>query len=306
MTKLIQVASFYYQPVVLGRPREDFSVYDAKSGAFVVADGVGLCDGIEYYKRYPGAGSGRLSQAFCGAFIDYFSGHHRGGLREGFRAGNEAAGKINRGRSKYTVLKEHRGLLAATAAMVRLQDRILEWGHICDAGVAIFGSAGEIKLKRDDCRHHFELPRDARRYDIRSRSFFTRTLLRNALGSRGKRLGYGVVTGEPEAEAYLETGLCHLRAGDVVLLYSDGFAPYLGLPNFLKLLLEWDKVQELGEAVEAVITEKTAFIGEVLKKEKITSYQSLEMVEARFKEVLAHHYWELEWGREKSLIVIKV
>lgn len=130
-----------------------------------MADGVGLWEGIEYVGNYPRiSGNARLSKVFAEAFVKYMARHPDASIPEGFRVGNTAAKKINAGRSKYTVFREHKGLFAATATMAVVRKNILRWGHICDAGVTVIDSKGNLKLRKESCNHSFSWPKDSSKF----------------------------------------------------------------------------------------------------------------------------------------------
>ncbi len=295
-------ASFFKE-----RSREDFLAYNTKRGIFAVADGVGLWKDIEYAGKYPrSSGSGRLSRAFCGAFVHHFERNPDAKVIDGFRVGNAAAKKVNHNRSKYDVFRKHRGLFAATAAMARIDGHILNWAHICDAGVMIIDTHGKVKLQKDGCHHYFPWPNDVRGYESSTWTLFARTLVRNAISKENKLLGYGVITGEPEAERYVESGTYRLSSRDVVVLYTDGFAPYLTLPEFRKKLTHLKSLSELREIVDNVVEKKTAPLRKALEGHHIDGRASVEVIEGRLRKILGKRFKEMEWVKEKSLIVVRI
>jgi len=290
-----------------GRPREDFLAYNAQQGAFVVADGVGLWEGIEYMGKYPrSSGSGRLSLAFCEAFTHHFTRHPHAKVADGFMAGNAAAKEVNRDRSKYNVFRKHRGLFAATAAMARVDGQTLHWAHICDAGVMVIGANGKVKLHKDGCRHHFPWPNDVRGYELSMWTLFVRTLVRNAISKENELLGYGVITGEPEVERYVESGTYRLSPNDIVVLHTDGFAPYLALPEFRKRIIQLESQSELRGVVEDFIEKKTASLRKALQGHRVDGRASVEVIEGKLREILGKRFREVEWAKEKSLIIVKI
>lgn len=299
--------SFYDSGFLKNRPREDFSAADTATGVFAVADGVGLWEGIEYVGRYPKvSGSARLSRAFCESFVNYLSHHPRATVAAGFRAGNRAAARVNKNRSKYDAFRKHKGLYAATAAMGRVRGRILEWAHICDAGVAVINKNGKLKFREDGCRHRFPWPKDVRKYDSSTWTFFARTLVRNAVGKDGGLLGYGVITGEQEAERYLEVGRYRLIPGDVVVFYTDGFAPYFSLPMFRKALAKIGSKENLRKEMKGVIGNKTAALRKTLRGCRLDSGASVDVIEGKLRRILGKHFRTIEYAKEKSLIMARV
>jgi hypothetical protein len=289
------------------RPAEDSISFDAQRGVFAVADGVGLWEGIEYVGNYPRiSGSAKLSRAFSRTFVQYIARHPRASVLDGFRAGNVAAGKVNAGRSKYDVFRKHNGLFAATAAMAIVRDTVLHWGNICDAGVAVIDSKGNLKLRKENCGNSFSWPKDIKSYEASTWTLFFRTLARNGVDRNGKLQGYGVVTGEPEAEFFLETGVYKLRRGDTVLVYSDGFSPYISFAPFRKMLAGAESERVFREGAEKIATVKTARFEKMLRGKYIDQLKSVEVIGTQLQKFLGKHYSDVEWVKERSLIVVKV
>lgn len=299
--------SFWQSSLLLkGRPREDFFAFDVKTGAFAVADGVGLWEGIEYTGRYPSSsGSGRLSRAFCQAFVRYFKKHPRAGIVTGFIAGNTAAKKVNRHRSKYDVFQKHRGFFAATAAMIHLKGQTLEWAHLGDAGVMVIGPKGEVRLRRDSCPNYFPWPSDVGCYKSSTWTFFARTLARNAVDKENRPMGYGVITGELEAIHYLESGALKLSPDEVVVLYTDGFTPYLEVPEFRRQISQLESEVELSRVVNDLLEKNTVHLRKALKNYRFDSRLNIEVLEERWRKILGRHFNEVRWVKEKSLLLIK-
>jgi hypothetical protein len=79
---------------------------------------------------------------------------------------------------------------------------------------------------------------------------------RDKLNAEGKRVGYGVVTGEPEALEYLSSGTLTLKAGEFLSVLTDGFEHYMDLPEFLALFLEWP--EDLESRVKRFTAEQAA------------------------------------------------
>jgi hypothetical protein len=289
------------------RPFEDAFKYDAKLGVFAVADGVGLWKGIEYEGRYPrNSGSKKIAQAFCSDFVRHYKNNPNSNLLSAFRAGNAAAGRVNVGRSKYDVFRKHKGLFAATAAMAVIKNKELTWAHVCDAGVAVVGKDGKLKMKKDSCQNHFPMPRDIKKYDDTTWTLFFRTIARNAVSPTGESNGYGVITGEEEVEGYIEKGAYRLLPGDSVVLFSDGFAPYLELPTFRKLIVESNLEKDFRIGAEKIIKQKTEKVEQKLRGKKIDWLASVEVIMERARAILGKDAKEFEWAKEKSIIVVKV
>ncbi len=218
-------------------PKEDAWVVDAKNKIFAVADGVHLYKGIEYKKKYPRPSpAGKLAQKFCDVFV---RNARRGMLKNAFRKANRSVFIFNKNRDKYSVFQNASCYYAATAAFLRICSRRVEYGNICDAGVAAIGPDGRLLFWNRDHTHHHGF--DLSRYSEMDRTFLLRTVFRNAVGARGEKKGYGVVTGERAAEIYVRYGKANLRKNAVYLLATDGFEMYLSDLGFRKALFSFDK-----------------------------------------------------------------
>ncbi len=307
MKQTLNVFSLAEDGIAGKRPFEDALKYDAVSGAFAVADGVGLWEGIEYQGRYPKkSGSAKIAKAFCNGFVKYHKHNPDSDILAAFRAGNHSAARINTDRSKYDVFRKHKGLFAATAAMAIIKGSRIDWAHICDAGVAIITRDGKLKMKKDDCRHSFPWPRDTKQYDMSTWTLFARTIVRNAINSNGRPQGYGVITGEPEVELFIQNGKHQLCHGESFILFSDGFAPYLELPAFRKLIANAVSENDFRVGVEKIIKEKTEKIRRKLSEKNIDWLASVEVIQKVINKILNKDIKEFEYVKEKSIIVIKL
>jgi len=97
--------------------------------------------------------------------------------------------------------------------------------------------------------------------------------VRNAIDAQGKPLGYGVITGEPEALSYVKSGRYKFSADDTVALYTDGFKPYFTLATFPNLLA------------------------------RVTSHNQLQK---QIERLVRQHRKKEGWNREKTLMVVRV
>ena len=71
--------------------------------------------------------------------------------------------------------------------------------------------------------------------DQKEKAKYSWKFRRNGVNERGERVGYGVITGEKEAEKYLSTGSFSVEEGDEVFILTDGFEDYFKLPEFISL-----------------------------------------------------------------------
>jgi hypothetical protein len=220
-------------------PKEDAWAIDRKNGIFAVADGVHLLKGIEYKGKYPRISrAGTLSQIFCDNFLKFARTQKMG---KAFSLANRSVFSINKNRNRHSTFSNAEAYFAATGAFGRIKDRTLEWGNICDSGVAIINARNKIIFWRLDHSHHGPCDALIKGYSVLDMSYMFRTIFRNALSSRGKKLGYGVITGEPSAEKYAWFGKKRLREGDMVVFITDGFEEYLKARSFRVALRAMDK-----------------------------------------------------------------
>ncbi len=256
---------FHHKPGTFRYPQEDALRADVKNGVFAVADGVHMYSGLEYKGKRPAPSpegypnpspAGILARQFCLAFCRYAK---KGEIRNAFIRANATLATLNRKRSNFP-LKKANLLVAATAAFGRIKRNVLEWGLICDSGVAVIGKRGELKLFELD--HTWFSDLDFSPFDLFAKVFFIRTVFRNALSDKGKRLGYGVLTGEKCAEAYVRFGKRKLQRGDVVVFLTDGFEKFIPDKGFRKALASFDQ-GKIGRVIKALERR-----GEGFQKEK--------------------------------------
>jgi len=236
----IQVASISDRGLSEKRPEnEDSFLADGVRGIFVVADGVTLRKGLEFKKKYPWPSpAGQLAQKFCDQFIRVAK---HSSLHRAFVLANRSVWAFNKKRDKSKTFLNAEAHYAATAAFGRIQGRVLEWGHICDSSVSVITKQGDVGFFRTDHLHHNAFDHILRHYSSLDQSYILRTVFRNALSSRGKKIGYGVITGEQAAEPYARFGKRKIKKGELAIFATDGFEDYLKIPSFRRALLTMDK-----------------------------------------------------------------
>jgi len=221
-------------------PKEDAWALERKRGIFVVADGVHLYKNIEYKGKYPNPSpAGRLAKKFCDVFVKYAK---KNNLRTTFKNANRAVWIFNKNRDKATAIENTRVYYAATAAFAKLKDNLLEYGHICDASVSAISKKGKLLFWENNCGFNPDFPNwFTKGYSEFATALFNRTIFRNLTLPRGKKLGYGVITGEEAVETYAVFKKIKLRRGVVYVLATDGFTPYLKRQDFRKKLTTFDR-----------------------------------------------------------------
>lgn len=217
----------------------------------VVADGVTLiqyildADESEYPDPSP---AGEVARIFCQTLIDEAERRHSSFEEKDismiFEKANASVAEYNiaHGRARSTIDHWKLDFYAATAAFCVCKGSNVYWGALCDArffhidrnGKIIFVSP-ETRALRQAAPPQFEGDPD----DMKARAMYAWKVLRNGMNNHGERIGYGVVTGEPESLNYLCRGTVTLNKGDIVGVMSDGYEHYLEIPEFGLLISEW-------------------------------------------------------------------
>jgi hypothetical protein len=116
---------------------------------------------------------------------------------------------------------------STVGAAVQMQERGVDWAYIGDSGVALLDCTGAVEKETPDdiepLRVRFPkvgaLPPGERHLHLRA-------LYRNPDDPAVP--GFGVLTGEPAALRYVQSGSWEgLSPTDVVVVFSDGFRPFL-------------------------------------------------------------------------------
>lgn len=262
--------------------QEDYLLQSKKYPIFVVADGVTLIQYILDKKEYPNPSpAGAVAQIFCEQVVrsaeSKYESFKDSDIKDIFTEANNAVRKYNtdHGRTKETVDYWDNDLYACTAAFVVIKDGVVYWASICDSYVMHFSSTGTLEFSSPECHDLKQI--DSPKYAGDSTDQIAKTkhrwsTARNGINEKGQRIGYGVVTGEPEALTYLSYGSFSMKEGDVLTLLTDGFENHVRLPDFISLFTSWSPD-----------------------------------IESEFKE-LTHKKAEEDperYGRERSIIVVK-
>ncbi len=229
-------------------PREDFHKISKKYPIFAVSDGVTL--ELDKKGNYPkNSGAGKVAKIFCEMIIKEAEKKYGDftvpDLKKIFSEVNLKVAKYNQssGRTKGKLNYLDFDLFSATGSYVVIKNKIIYWASICDSSVVHFKKDGSIGFKSPDCwkllrenlpKHWMKIPESERKKIIRK-------TYRNGVDRNGKLIGYGVITGEKEAERYLQFGKFEVEDGDLVIILTDGFENYIKMESFVKLFLYWPK-----------------------------------------------------------------
>src|ERR1035437_923497 len=228
--------------------QEDFLMKSEKYPIFVVADGVTLIQYILDKKDYPNPSpAGDVAHIFCEEFIkvaeEKYNSFQESDIRKIFEMANEAVGKYNaeHGRTKETVDYWSNDFYATTAAFVIIKEDKVYWGSICDSYITHFDKNGLLKFSSPNCNElkQAEAPKFTGNVsDQKAKAIYAWSANRNRMNKNGERIGYGVVTGEPEALEYLSVGSFSIEKGDLVAILTDGFEDHMRLSEFISFFTD--------------------------------------------------------------------
>ena len=156
----------------------------------------------------------------------------------------------------------------AVAACIDIKNSILNYAYICDCGVIVYDSIGNIKFQTDDDKELFSDPfinKIGIPWNLPEARVIVRRDYRNNLKNiyDGKCISYGAITGEQSAINFIKTGQIELTAGDIVLVYSDGFSKFLHDKDFILQIIDFKQ-----EIFENYIEQKSKENYEKYSKEK--------------------------------------
>ncbi len=156
----------------------------------------------------------------------------------------------------------------AVAACIHIENNVLEYAYICDCGVIVYDSLGNIKFQTEDDKELYSDPfinKIGIAWNLPEARVIVRRDYRNNLNNikNGKCVSYGALTGEESAEKFIRSGRLELKNGDIILVYSDGFTNLLCDSEFISQLLNFER-----EKFESYIESKSSSDYEKYGKEK--------------------------------------
>lgn len=254
----------HVMPAYENHPREDYHLQSETLPIFVVADGVTLKRDAAGNYPIP-SGAFEVAKIFCEAVMEEAEkryeafGEHD--LVEVFCIGNEAARRFNDSKciNKDTINYRDFDFFSATTAFVLIKDKTAYWWSLCDSGVAAFDAEGNMLFQSPPDWPERQQAKDRIRLTHPDESELNKQLrraYRNMIDSEGGSIGYGVVTGEKEAEAYLHRGSFKIDPAIVILVYTDGYEDYVGVPEFIRILNQWP--EDLADKLDAYMESKNA------------------------------------------------
>jgi len=232
-------------------PEED--AYLVKSNIFCVADGItrdptssadfGEISIEQALKNYPNPSGAKIAaELFCNEFTELAS---KGkAVKESFIFANKAISELNK---KYIKKADYlaNDFYACVASGGIIQDKKLHWGQICDCGIIVFDKKGTVKFQTNNGMIPFleYISGKEGRWSDPERRKLIRSQFRNnpKQVAGGEVVSYGALTGEKEAEFFMEFGKIDLETGDLVVFYTDGFENLLNEVSFFQALYQEDE-----------------------------------------------------------------
>ena len=257
-------------PEYAQHPREDYHLVSAKFPIFIVADGVTLKRDAEGNYPVP-SGAGKVAQIFCEKVIEeaekMYTSFSESDIPKLFLLANTVARDFNDSQGIVEGKLNYRDFdyFSATTSFALIKDGALYWWSLHDAGVQVIDSHGSISFRSPKVTPNKEkFFVDQKEMSETELNKAIRSTYRNKLDVDGKPFGYGVVTGEESAVAYLSSGSFVLPESSSVLIFTDGFENYPNLDEFNNLFASWtdDIEQKLDSLSLERIKESPALYGQ--------------------------------------------
>lgn len=206
-------------------------------------------------KNYPNPSGARFAaDIFCESFIKslYKKVPSLKTIRNAFIFGNKQIAKLNKQIVKKVdyLANDFFGCVASGGV---IYNNKLFWAGICDCGIIIYDKNGKIKFQTPNYMKPFE---EYEKQYLQKRDFnFAmpkyRKMIRSEYRNNTKKIfenkciSYGALTGEKEAEKFMNFGEIGLSKGDLVVFYTDGFEATMQHKKFFKNI--YQKTENLAE-----------------------------------------------------------
>lgn len=223
----------------------------ASENEAIVADGItrdpigvvdlSTCSQKELLTKYPRPSGAELAaKEICDTFSK-----SSGLLKDRLIKCNNAVKELN---DKYILKCDYleNDYFGAVASCISIKDNILDYTYICDCGIIIFDSLGNIKFQTGNDKERYSDPfinRIGIPWNLPEARVIVRRDYRNNLDNTydGKCVSYGAITGEATAISFIKSGQIKLSNGDIVLVYSDGFSKFLNDQDFISQIINFEK-----------------------------------------------------------------
>lgn len=230
-------------------PTED--QFYASSNEAIVADGItrdplgisdfSKCTLKEFLEKYPNpSGAEMAAKEICKSFSET-----KGSLVDRLAKANNCVRKLNENYIKKCDYLEN-DYYGAVASCISISNDILNYAYICDCGVIVYDKNGTIKFKTEDDKELYSDPyinKIGISWDLPEARRIVRSKYRNNINNvvEGNCVSYGALTGEETAINFIKSGQLELDDGDIIIVYSDGFAYFLPEKDFIYNIINFNK-----------------------------------------------------------------
>jgi len=179
-------------------------------------------------------------------------------LLEMYRKANKKVKEIN---EKYNGIYDYleNDYYGTVSSSVWIKENFIEYAYIGDCGIILMDKNRNIKFESTndvkEAKKHFDtkgIPwsnKEARKW-----------IRKNYRNNKCEKYSYGALTGEESALLYLKAGILKKEKGDIIILYSDGFYPFLK-EKFFEVILTKDK-SKIDLYIENKIKQNKKIYGE--------------------------------------------
>ena len=219
---------------------------------------------VEFALNYPRPSPAKhVADIFCSTSLDFLSKSHSVNLdsiSEAFKQANQAIAKYNLENlpNPDYLTNDFAGCVSALANIT--QD-VVNWGYICDSGLAIFDKSGDLIFKTEDqgpTKQDKYIWQDTGLKDNSWENPLARKIIREKYRNNPSELhSFGVLTGEPSALNYVQTGQEYFKPGDQVIVYTDGLEKVIESGKFADELRKGPKAKLRKICQRNVATEGT-------------------------------------------------
>ncbi len=230
-------------------PDEDFVKVDGNY--FAVFDGVPVLFQDPYPNPSPGQKAAETGANSVIEFLKKSDLKPLERLKEAFDFGNQKIKKLNDdlGVTPKTVDYISKQYAATVGVAGFIDNGVFYYGQISDCGIMALDQFGNRELDIISAGQLVSpfLAQFENRGDFAPGSqeehvyFRSKVVNHQEIEFEGKKLNFGVLTGEKNAVQFVRYGAYELIPGNTVLLYSDGFLPFVFDKDFAKIVLGGSK-----------------------------------------------------------------